>query len=176
MTRIFYVGLGLLSLLTTILYCGIARNREFNEPSIFVKYRPTTKIHFYSPIGESDMTLPYLSEEKKKEELLYTEFVEDQKIYTDNLNRLSFLPYVLIQLTLTFLCLGLRIQRGIRLMWAALHFLINLLPTTLMVTLMLFYEESWQLLGLTTIVLIMNVWTARRLQRKQKPAIQSTSH
>jgi hypothetical protein len=159
--------------LTTILFCGISRDSEFYEPTIFVKHRPTTKIYFYTPIGESDMNLSDLSEGGKKEELLYREFIEDQKVYTDNLNRLWFLPPILIQLTLTLFSFGMIRRNGITIKRLLFHFLINLFPTTLIVSLMLFYEKPWQLFGLTIIILTINVWTIRFTQGKssaqQKP-------
>jgi hypothetical protein len=102
----FLLGMGILTLLTTILFCGIARDSEFYEPTIFVKHRPTLKFHFYTPIGESDLKLEDLTEDKKREELLYQEFVVNQGVCADNLNRLWFAPPILIQLTLTFLSVG----------------------------------------------------------------------
>jgi hypothetical protein len=166
LTRLLYLGLGLFTLLTTILSCGISRDPEFSDPAIFVKHRLTFKIHFYTPAGESDMTLSDLSEEGKKEELQYKEFVEDQKIYSDNLNRLWFLPPILIQLTVTFFSFGAVRQNGIRFKRLLLHFLMNLIPTNVIVILMLFNERSWQLCGLITLVLIINVWTIRFIQQK----------
>ena len=166
MTRLVIFGLGLLALLTTILFCGISRDSEFYEPTIFVKHRPTTKIHFYTPTGESDMTLSDLSEEGRREELLYREFIEDQKVYTENINRLWFLPDILIQLTLTFFSFTVVRRERIRVKRLLIHFLINLIPTTMVVILMLFNEKPWQLCGLTTILLIINMWTIRFTQRK----------
>jgi hypothetical protein len=168
LTRLIYLGLGLFTLLVTILFCGISRDPEFYEPTIFVKHRPTFKIHFHTPIGESDMTLSDLSAEGKKEELHYKEFVEDQNVYSDNLNRLWFLPPILIQLTLTFLSFGTIKQNVISSGRFLLHFFINLVSTSLIVSLMLFNERPWQLFGLTTIVLIINVWTIRFTQSKSR--------
>jgi hypothetical protein len=166
LTRALYLGLGLLTLLTTILFCGISRDSEFYEPTIFVKHRPTFKIHFYTPTAESDMTLSDLSEEGKKEELLYQEFVEGQKVYADNSNRLWFLPHILIQLTLTFFSFGIARQNAIKLKRLLIHYLINLIPSTVIVGLMLFNEKPWQLFVLTMIVLVINVGTIRFTQRK----------
>jgi hypothetical protein len=152
--------------LTTILFCGISRDSEFYEPTIFVKHRPTIKIHFYTPTGESDMTLSDLSEEGKKEELLYQEFIVNQKVYTDNLDRLWFLPPILIQFMLTFFSFGIVRQNGIKPKRLLIHFLMNLIPTTVIISLMLFNEKTWQLFGLTTIVLTINLWTIRFAHRK----------
>jgi hypothetical protein len=151
---------------TTILFCGISRDPEFYEPRIFVKHRPTLKIHFYTPIGESDLTLSDLTEDKKKEELLYQEFVEDQGIYSHNLNRLLFLPPILIQLTLTFLCFGTIRQNETKPRSLIIHFLINIIPSAMVIVLMLFDEKTWQLLGLSTLLLIINFWTIRLTLKK----------
>jgi hypothetical protein len=161
---IILAGLGLLFGLLTVLFCGISRDWEFYEPSIFVKHRPTLKLHFYSPIGERDFM--ELNEKDRKEVLAYREFVEDQKVYTDNLNRLWFLPPILIQLSLTFFAFGTARQDGIDSRRLLLHFVINLLPTAVLVELMLFNEKYWQVIGLTTIVVIANIWTIRFTRRK----------
>ena len=152
--------------MTTILFCGISRDSEFYEPTIFVKHRPTLKIHFYTPTGESDLTISDLTGDLKKEELLYKEFVEDQKIYTDNLDRLWFLPPILIQITLTFFAFAISRQNEIRPKRLIIHFLINVVSTTVILSLMLFNEKPWQLFGLTLIVLIINLWTIRFTRRK----------
>jgi hypothetical protein len=166
LARIIYSASALLTLLTTILFCGISRDPEFYEPTIFVKHRPTMKVHFYTPTGESDLTVLDLSAEDKKEELLYIEFVEDQKIYTDNLNRLWFLPPILIQVTLTFLAFAITTQNEIKPDRLIIHFLINVIPTTAIVSLMLFNEKPWQLFVFSVLLLITNIWTLKLTERK----------
>lgn len=159
--------MGLLTLLATILFCGISRDSEFYEPTIFVKHRPTIKVHFYTPTGESDMTLSDLTDEGKKEEILYREFIEEQKVYSDNLNRLWFLPPVLIQLTLTFLSFGSARQNAINPSRLPIHVLMNLVPTTVIVSLMLFSDNLLPVFGLTAILGVVNVWTIKLVQRKR---------
>lgn len=56
-------------------FTGIKYDTEFFEPAFFIKHRPTLKFNYYSPIGESDETLNELSEDRKKEEIAYQEFV-----------------------------------------------------------------------------------------------------
>lgn len=156
--------LGLISAFLTILFCGICRDTEFYEPSIFVKHRSTLKINFHSTTGERDFV--DLDESEKKEELAYQEFVVNQKVYTDNLNRLWFLPLVLIQLTLTFLLYGTNWRIGTKSKDLIFHFLINIIPLTIIISLMLFNEQTWRLIGLMTLLLTINFWTMRITRRK----------
>jgi hypothetical protein len=167
LTRRGYLALAAITLLVTIMFCGISRDPEFYEPTIFVKHRPTIKIHFFTLTGESDLTLSDLSGESEEEELLYEEFVEGQKIYAYNSDRLWFLPPVLIQLTLTFLVFGTIKQDEIKLKNSMFHFLINVVPTTVMIVLMLFNEGPWQLFGLAMLLLIINFGTTRFTGRKR---------
>ena len=147
-----------------VLFCGISRDPEFYEPSLFVKHRPTFKIHFYSPIGEDDGRK--LNEVEEKEELAYQEFVMEQKIYSDNLDKLWFLPPILIQVTLSFLLLGVNWKSTSTLKALALHFVFNLIPSTLITAFMLFNERMWQLLLLGTLLLVVNVCTIELIQRR----------
>ena len=156
---------GVISLVTAFLFCGIARDPEFYEPTIFVKYRPTLKVHFYTPIGESDMTLSDLTEDKKREEMLYQEFVENQGVYAEGMDRLWFLPFILTQLTLTFGLgtIGPNVTKPRSLI---IHFFLNIIPTTALVGLMFLNEKPWQLLGLGALLLVVNILTMRVTRRK----------
>lgn len=60
------------------LYCGIYVHDEFGDESLFIKYRPTWKWRFYSPIGMSDMKLKDLTPEKQMEQKYFDEFVHNQ--------------------------------------------------------------------------------------------------
>jgi hypothetical protein len=151
------------------LFCGIYREPEFYDPSIFVKHRPTFKLEFYSTTGERDFE--QLDEESKKEELAYQEFIVDQKVDTDNLYRLWYLPSILFQLTLTFFCFAIKQGIGIRPRNLIIHFLINLIPSTIIIALMLSNEGSWWVLGLGLLLLAINVCTAR--YKRIKPNIGS---
>lgn len=162
--NIVLTALGLVFGLLTVLFCGICRDPEFYEPSIFVKHRPTFKLHFYSPTGEQDII--DLNERGKEEEIAFQEFVVNQKVYTDNLDKLWFLPPILIQLTLTFLFLATTVRTHINSMRVTYHFIINIIPSTLIVTLMLFFEGALQLTGLAGLLIITNIWTIRLTKRK----------
>ncbi len=57
------------------LYMGIYLDREWRDPYLFIKHRPSFKFVFYSPRGEADYTnVPgkegYLSPVLEKEEFL----------------------------------------------------------------------------------------------------------
>jgi len=164
LTRIIFFGLGLITLATTILLCGISTDSEFYKPTIFVKYRPTMKLYFYTPIGESDLELTDLTEDKKREELLYQEFIDGQGVYNDNLNRLWFLPPVLIQLTLTLISLGIR-GTEIKKHGVLIHFLINLIFSAFGVAFMLHLDKPWMTLTIIGL-LTLNIWTTKFAERK----------
>jgi hypothetical protein len=173
-TRRFLLGLGLITLLIAVLFCGISRDPEFYAPTIFVKYRPTLKAHFFTPIGESDLKLEDLEEDKKREELLYQEFVVNQGIYTYNLNRLWFVPPILVQLTLTFLSLGvkrMKIKKG----GILIHFLINLIFSAFAVAFILHLDKLWTIV-LFIGLLALNIWTTKFAERKNHHTTKSIIH
>jgi hypothetical protein len=122
------------------------------------------KLYFYTPIGESDLKLTDLTEDKKREELLYQEFIDSQGVYNDNLDRLWFLPPVLIQLTLTFISLGIR-GTEIKKYGVLIHFLINLIFSVFGIALMLDLDKLWMTLTLIGL-LTLNIWTTKFAERK----------
>lgn len=54
---------------------GIYVDDEFPERCFFVKHRPIWKSYFYSPRGMSDIKLSKMSEDRRKEQLLFDEFI-----------------------------------------------------------------------------------------------------
>lgn len=69
-------------LIATIWLCvGAYRDREWQELGFLIKYRPSAKVFFYSPQGETTQSnVPghegYLTAEQQREEQAYVEFVE----------------------------------------------------------------------------------------------------
>jgi len=62
-----------------IRFCfGVYEHHEFSNRSLFIKHRPTWKWYFYSPIGISDKSLEDLTEEQKREQLYFNEFVRNR--------------------------------------------------------------------------------------------------
>lgn len=87
------------------LFTGLFYDAEFYEPHLFLKHRPSSKVYFYSPAGMSDITMKELSPKGKAEEAAYREFTSH---YWSNRHIISdILPFVMIQLALSFLCLGI---------------------------------------------------------------------
>lgn len=129
------VGFGLL--LMTWLFVGVSYDDEFFEPTLFTKYKPTFKVNFYSPIGQSDLTLKDLSSNQQFEEKAFQEFVK-------NHDGQFILSGILIQLTFTFLCLGIyQLRRSVLFkIWQILtHFLLNFIITALgLVFILQFYQ------------------------------------
>ncbi|MHC0442965.1 hypothetical protein [Flavobacterium sp. 3-210] len=73
------IGIFILAIVATIrCFCGIYQHDEFPEKNFFIKHRPTWKWAFYSPIGMSDKKIEELSEEEKREQKYFNEFVLDQ--------------------------------------------------------------------------------------------------
>lgn len=68
------------------LFLGVYRDREFGEHHLFVKHKPTFKVSFYAPIGETDRTLNELNPEESHEEVMYREYVEERGGYRRSIN------------------------------------------------------------------------------------------
>jgi len=58
------------------LFLGVFQHREYMNYNLFLKYKPSLKVYFYTPIGESDRTLKSLSPAEQRNEKDYVEFVE----------------------------------------------------------------------------------------------------
>jgi hypothetical protein len=146
----FYILPGIVFLILTWLFTGLFRDDEFYELSIFGKQRPTFKIYFYSPTGQSDLTLKDLSPDKQYEERAFQEFVLEQDQQNNSTPKLWYLPPILIQLTLTFMTLGfyrLKVSFNFQKWQLPTHFLINLLLTTFGVALTLSLDKTvWTIL------------------------------
>lgn len=59
-----------------LLFVGVKEHPELKEYFVFLKYKPSFKATFYSPIGESDKQLEDLSVAEQKEELIYQEYAQ----------------------------------------------------------------------------------------------------
>ncbi|SDG96395.1 hypothetical protein SAMN04489796_1011047 [Winogradskyella thalassocola] len=77
--RIGYI-LIIVILIFAKLWIGLYDHDEFDEKHLFIKHRPIWKTHFYSPRGMSDMKLSEMSEEAKREQKLFDEFIIDNQV------------------------------------------------------------------------------------------------
>lgn len=68
----------LVAIFSVYLFCGVYAHDEFGGNHFFIKHRPILKWKFYSPTGMSDLELKDLSEEKRREQILFDEFIRDQ--------------------------------------------------------------------------------------------------
>jgi hypothetical protein len=66
-----------LVLLVGWMFLGVYKDREFGSHRLFVKNRPSFKLSFYAPLGESDYTLNDLDPERAHEEVMYRQYVEE---------------------------------------------------------------------------------------------------
>ena len=71
------ISVALVALLVRLFF-GVYIHDEFGEENFFIKYRPTWKWKFYSPIGQSDLRLKDLSPEEQIEQKDFDEFVRSQ--------------------------------------------------------------------------------------------------
>ena len=160
-----YLIVGIICLLLTWLLVGLFRDDEFYEPGLFTKHRPSFKVNFYSPTGMSDLTVNDLNANEQVEEIAFEEFV-----YKRN-DQLWFLPFILIQSTLTLLIFGfykLR-QNIIFKIWQLLaHFLINVFFTILDVAFILFLDNIFMTIILMLVIIAINYFTILVLTRRKK--------
>lgn len=79
------VKITLASILTVVsawALLGIFIEREWHDIHLFLKHKPSSKVLFYSPLGEADRSFVpgkegYLDSEAEIEESEYIEFVEE---------------------------------------------------------------------------------------------------
>ncbi len=81
---------GGLSILLLWLFCGVFEDQEFSILYGFVKHRPSFKVFFYSPLGESDIKMEQLTWRKQLEEKAFNEFVGEGGGYSRKHKLLSF--------------------------------------------------------------------------------------
>jgi len=159
------------SLLITILFTGVFRDDEFYEPYIFLKHRPTFKLLFISPIGMSDKTLDDLSPEMQNEELMFEEFVIHQGVQYPGNHWLSFIPVLLIQLTLSLFTIGLlrfRFQNARHYWKPLIHYMFNLMTTTFGLAAMLTIDHLAVSIGIGLILISINGFSFYILVKKEK--------
>jgi magnesium-transporting ATPase (P-type) len=150
--------IGLLSFLMTWSFVGVYRDAEFNEPRLFIKYKPSFKVEFYSPTGMSDLTIEDLPEPEKSEEIAYEEFVSNQYEFRQ---MTSFLAFPLIQLTLTFLSFSLIKSKWKNPnYWIQLpaHFLFCLIFGFVIAVLMIQFDKLLITLLFSILILGFNIW------------------
>lgn len=164
-----FIFLGSAFFILTWLFVGIYRDDEFYEPNLFTKYRPTYKVTFYSPIGMQDLEISDLKPERRLEEVAFQDFVIKQGIQNNDNSRLWYLPFVLFQLTLTFLLFGIeKIRRTFKTqVWQVpVHFIICLILTSLAVGYILVLDNKLTMIFGWLIILAINYWSVVLLTRR----------
>ncbi|WP_237488018.1 hypothetical protein [Hufsiella arboris] len=154
-----YIVLGTVFILLTWLFVGIYRDDEFYEQNLFTKHRPTFNVKFHSAIGMQDLKLDDLFENRKAEEIAYQEFVIKQQLQSSSNASLWCLPFILIQLTLTFNSLGiLKFRRDLvyKKWHFSAHFAACLLLTSIGLGLMLSFDNSLTTIFVGLLVLTLN--------------------
>jgi hypothetical protein len=146
----------------TWLLVGFFRDDEFYELHMFAKYRPTFKVNFYSPIGQGDLELKDLSPEKEIEEIAFQDFVMKQHIQNNDDQRFWYVPYILIQLTLTFFCFGI-LKSGRQLLYKKWqlpsHIAICFIPTSLGLAFIVTFDNLSLTIILAALLSVINYYT-----------------
>lgn len=168
-----YTLIGAVFLILTWLFVGLYRDNEFFEPDLFTKYRPTFKVNFYSPIGMQDLKVDDLPKDRKEEEIAFQEFLIKRHIQNNSNARLWYLPFILIQLTLTSLSLGvLQIKHdiGYKKWHLPTHFITCIILTSIGLGFMLFFDNWFSTIFGGLLILAMNyailIFMTRRNRKK----------
>jgi len=151
-----YILFGFVFFILTWLFTGFYQDAEFNELHVFTKYRPTLKVNFHSPIGMEDLNLDDLLPEQKKDELAFQEFVVQHQRQCNGNSVIWYLPFILIQLSLSFFSFGvLKVKQG--LLYKKWHFPLHILtcfiPTIIGIEFMVAFNK-WYLTILSGLVLL----------------------
>lgn len=154
-----HIILGAVFLILTWLFVGFFRDDEFSEPNFFLKHRPTFKVNFYSPTGMEDFELSELSAEREAEQIAYNEFVAKQLFQNNRPEILWFLPFMFIQMTLTFFCFGiLKMRRTIayKIWQLPVHYAICQITTFLSLVFILVFDNLIATVFLSILALFIN--------------------
>lgn len=139
------------------LFIGVFSEPEFGDKTIFIKHKPTFKIEFYSPIGESDLKLSELNKEKQIEEIAFQEYIINQNLLKNNNS--DFFAILLIGMIFTYLSLGIYKLKnsGVYLFWQIItQFIINIVISTIGIALMLTFNKSYISIIILTLIFIVN--------------------
>jgi hypothetical protein len=164
-----FILIGLISLVTSVLFIGVFEDDEFYEFGIFTKHKPTTQLFFYSPSGMSDLTLQDLPKELQKEEIAFEEFVIKTGVQFPG-KKYDFLPLLLIQLTLTFLSLGIfriKFKNKFEKWLIPLHFIVNFIITSFILGGILISTSIYATIGLVLIILAINYFSIYKLKNQK---------
>ncbi len=125
--------LGTIFFIITILFVGQYHDPQDGDRTFFIKYKPTLKQFYYSPLANKNLLSGKHSLQEYMEEEAFQEFIVNQQLLK-TVNGCFWVPITLIQLTLTFLICGLfSLYASTHLKYWQLiaHFLINFAVTTL---------------------------------------------
>ncbi len=165
--RKFNILLATIVSISTWMFVGIFRDDEFYEPTIFVKHRPSLKVNFYSPIGMSDLKFEDLTPVEQSELVAFDEFVVKQGIQY-NSNRLWYLPFVLVQMVLTFLTFGILNSKGNKVWRHMLHFSICVLPSSIGLAFILAFDRMFTTVFLGFLIFAVNCFVLYLLTMQGK--------
>lgn len=117
-----------------------------------------------------DLKLDDLPTDKKAEEIAFQEFVMKRHIQNNSDARLWYLPFIFIQLTLTFLSFGiLKMKRDLvyKKWQLPTHFAVCLVLTSLGLGFILSFDNLFAALFGGLLILAINYWTVVLLTRQK---------
>ena len=163
--KFYILFVGFISAILMLLFIVIKYDYEFHEPQFFIKYRPTYKINFYSPIGESDATVNDLNDYDKVEELAYQDFV------VENIgNRLDgdILGVILGQIVSTSLIFGLFYKKDFKIFKILIHYSMNIIFLFFGLMLIFHFNKSLMTFVIVIFLMVINIVIFRLINKKKQ--------
>ena len=164
-----FLLIGILALIASILFVGVYEDDEFSDIGIFTKHSPTIQLFFYSPIGMRDFDIEKLPEELRKEQIAFQEFVIKPGVQKSS-NDLDLIPFLLIQITLTFLSFGIfkwRFKNKFEKFNLPLHLVINFLITSFLIGGIISTSNLIGRIGLVILIIAANYLTVFWIRNKK---------
>lgn len=161
--RFAFLIVGFIVMILMFLFIGIAYDSEFHEPNIIIKYKPSIKMKFSSPIGESDLTLNDLDDCDKREELAYQDCVIKNK--NNSLNG-DIVALILSQIVLTSLTFGLFLKKGFKILKILGHYFFNIIFLFIGLLLIYHFNGIWATILILMILILINMMTVRWIEIK----------
>jgi len=152
-----FIIIGILLFFISILFIGINKKSDSPEASIFIKSTASLNMVHVPEIKNSQVTLEELTQQLK------------EKDESSENNVSNFLPYLLIQLTLTFLFLGIykvRFTSKFEKWLFPLHFIINFFITTFIIGGMLVSDNIFVTIALSLVTLFVNYFSIYKIKNK----------
>lgn len=166
-SRFAFLIVGFIVMILMFLFIGISYDSEFHEPNIIIKYNPSIKMKFTSPIGESDLILNDLDDCDKREELAYQDCAIKNK--NNSLNG-DIVALILSQIVLTSLTFGLFLKKGFKIHKILGHYFFNIIFLFIGLLLIYHFNGIWATILILMILILTNMMTVKWIKIKVAPS------